>query len=326
MFVVHTKRKEFWMKLKVLSFEIDPDDIPDAGLHTFLSDGSCLVLVWAKESEYTTDEIHDNGIVFTSNERNGNFLAYRIFFQKPIYLSLETIQAERVPAGDTIVFGATGFSSFNSERLTLLGIKSIDDYLAPCANILDELVVQFQEQYPSCNIAFVDGASFIGVDKVVISTAMQHNLGGFSIIPLMWSLYVRDDHRPLLLVASKEEYENAFSEALDILLLINGGAQAYRFDVKLAMFGIPTKQVIPIDVLSIICKNGKPPAVIGTTVVDAIGLLEANLLKMWGVSYIAQRFLTLSHLKQYAIENALEAARKLLGSAAYNHSLKESLS
>lgn len=166
--------------------------------------------------------------------------------------ALKVLQGENV-----VVLGMTGYSSIKPADCQAWGIQP-GAYEAACARLLTTVIDQLRAEFPGIDLRIADGASDMGVDKVIMDVAVAKNIPhlGFSCPNFMF--YVKDDDLPVYVGPSQAEYADAFIRALNILIGANGRMQALEHDMVAAIKY--NKRLILANVLKAISTNGGPPA------------------------------------------------------------------
>ncbi len=181
------------------------------------------------------------------------------FAKKRIYLPDQYEQAvkENLTGNDVIIIGMNGYSSLTPDQCRAYGVQP-GAYEAACEGILMNVCEALEATFQGMHIRFADGASNVGVDKVLIKVARKRNYQHLGHSCPKFMFYVEDDGDPVYVAETQEAYAGAFIDSLNILIAANGRVQAFEHDID-AVFK-KLKHLIPINVLRSISTTGGPPA------------------------------------------------------------------
>lgn len=244
---------------------------------------------------------------------------YAKFFENPdkqIYLpdQYDLAVAQNLTGKNVIRLGANGYSKLTPERCAAWGIQP-GAYEAACFGLLSYMYEALCADFPGVDIRFVNGASNVGIDKVLIQVAQTYNRYQLGHSCPGFMFYVDpDDGVPVYVGATKEQYADAFIRSLNILVACNGGEQAFVHDIS-AMFR-HKRHLIPVNVIRSISTCGGPPAVVDGRVEDAVAAFEQHVHTMTQALYQASDpYLAITrHVTQAASQIA---RRQLVPSLAF---------
>lgn len=183
----------------------------------------------------------------------------KIFKNKPIYLQDEYKEAMLLLKNDAgFIFSLNGYSSLKSEWLNKYGITP-GAYEDTCTEILYRIIDRLRQVMPKARLFMIDGASDMGIDKVIANVAFDQNITKLSFSCPEYMLYVVDDNNPVFVANTKAEYANYYIKSLDLLVSTGGRKQALEHDVSAAC--IYQKRIHFADVMNIL-SNGRVPATI----------------------------------------------------------------
>lgn len=211
------------------------------------------------------------------------------FDKKRIYLPDEYERAVReiLRGTDVIVLGMNGYTELTPEQCAGWGVRP-GAYEQACIGILKHLYAALVSAFPGLDIRFADGASFVGVDRSLITAARELNRPHLGHSCPKFMFYVDDDDDAVYVADTQADYANAFIDSLDILIAANGRKQAFRHDI-MAVFE-KLKHVIPVNVLKSISTNGGLPAISADgRIEDAVEVFEQR------VHLVAQRLIYASN-------------------------------
>ncbi|MBL0186324.1 MAG: hypothetical protein IPP97_11360 [Candidatus Obscuribacter sp.] len=194
------------------------------------------------------------------NAPEGQRIYCKKFSYKKIYLHNQYQQAvqEVLTGHDVVVLGMNGYSALSEPQCLTWGVKP-GAYEAACEGILDAVCESIKRTFPGIDIRFADGASNVGVDKVLLKVAKDMNRPHLGHSCPKFMFYVQDDGLPVYVAKTQREYADAFIDSLQILIAANGRVQAFEHDID-AVFK-KLKHLIPVNVLKSISSNGGPPAI-----------------------------------------------------------------
>ena len=222
-----------------------------------LRDGSKTIVRLTGNNSFLLNE---QGVVCENPEAPENERTYRReFLNKKIYLpnELDKARSEILAGEDVIILGGTGYSRVGKDICQEYKITD-EAYVSAYADILGSAIIALQKRYPKVQVKLVDGASDLGIDRGTIRVADHFKLPhlGFSCPEYMF--YVNDDHKPVYVGGTREEYSKSFTKSLDVLISAGGRVQSLQNDMSASiMFG---KKLILVDVISLISPTGTPAA------------------------------------------------------------------
>jgi len=183
----------------------------------------------------------------------------KVFKNKRIFLPNEYNKAMELLKNDAgFIFSLNGYSSLKLEWLNKYGITP-GAYEDTCTEISYTIIDRLRQTMPKSRLFMIDGASDMGIDKVIADVAFEQNITRLSFSCPEYMLYVVDDHNPVFVANTKAEYANYYIKSLDLLISTGGRKQALEHDVSAAC--IYQKRIHFADVMNIL-SNGRVPATI----------------------------------------------------------------
>lgn len=241
------------------------------------------------------------------------------FANKPIFLAREYKRAyEAVLAGpDVLVIGMNGYSILTEEQCRAWGVQ-VGGYEAACGGIQRSTYREVLEQIPEIDVRYAHGASYLGIDGVIIRGAKKLKRPHLGHSCPQFMFYVDDDDVPVYVAANKQRYSDAFIKSLHVLIACNGRKQAFDHDWAATFH--QKKHLVPLNVLKSISTNGGPPAVgPDGEIEDAVAFFEQR------VHMITQQFVMVggdqygSLVKHIAAKTVVIARQTISPEIAFAH-------
>lgn len=156
----------------------------------------------------------------------------RVFHHKKIFLPHEREQAFSILSAhpNSFVLSMNGYSSITEDMRDRYGIDK-GAYEAACASLLQAVVGNVRNKFPSANVVITDGASAMGIDEAAMKAAELLGIMtlGFSCPEFMF--YVTDDERRVYVSKSIKEYAENYIRPLHLLITTGGRQHSLHNDV-----------------------------------------------------------------------------------------------
>ena len=120
--------------------------------------------------------VHDGCECLNPKDDPEKHIWQKTFRDKEIFFPHEykEAMAKYLSQENQFVFSLNGYSSINKKHAQRYGVNN-DTYVAACNSLYKNLIVHLKKEFPEVNLALIDGASDLGVDRAGQQVAEQTN-------------------------------------------------------------------------------------------------------------------------------------------------------